>query len=290
MIKNKKKIENLTIGTDPEMFLWSNKLNKFYPVCGLVGGTKDKPLAITKEGHAIQEDNVMVEFCVPPAKDSESFIRDVLFVKDYINDTVLKNLKVKYPNEVGDIEEQDLELVTKCEASAEFEGALLNNEQAMMFGCDPDYNAYTGEPNIVERLNPFLRSCGGHIHIGYDNPDFETNIKIVKALDLYLGLASVILDPDTKRRQLYGKAGAYRIKRYGVEYRVLSNFWIASEDLIEWAYYAAELAIQYVNDGGIITNEQEIIDTINKSDTVKAEEILDEYNIDLEIIKNLIIT
>ena len=280
-------IKNLTVGTDPEMFLWSNKLNKFYPVCGLVGGTKDKPLAITDSGHAIQEDNVMAEFCIPPAKSSTDFINNILFVKDYISDTVLKNLKVKIPNIMGELVDEDLELVTKCVASAEFDPEFLMTEQASMFGCDPDYNAYTGEPNVVERLNPFLRSCGGHIHIGYDNPTFETNIKIVKAMDLFLGLPSLLLDSDTARRQLYGKAGAYRLKKYGVEYRVLSNFFIESEDLIEWAYYAVERAIEFVNDGGIITNEEEIINAINTSNKDIALEILDEYNVDLEIIENL---
>ena len=41
------KIKNVKIGTDPEMFLFSKEENKFVPVCGLVGGTKKEPLAIS---------------------------------------------------------------------------------------------------------------------------------------------------------------------------------------------------------------------------------------------------
>jgi hypothetical protein len=50
----------------------------------------------------------------------------------------------------------------------------------------------------------------------------------VKQLDWYLGGWSLQKDPDPIRRRLYGKAGACRYKPYGVEYRVLSNFWVTS--------------------------------------------------------------
>jgi len=52
----------------------------------------------------------------------------------------------------------------------------------------------------------------------------------VKQLDWYLGGWSTQVDPDTVRRNLYGKSGAMRFKPYGVEYRVLSNFWLTSAD------------------------------------------------------------
>jgi hypothetical protein len=35
---------------------------------------------------------------------------------------------------------------------------------------------------------------------------------------------------------MYGKAGAVRAKSYGVEYRVLSNFWLKSEELMGEVY------------------------------------------------------
>ena len=88
-------IKNVLIGADPEMFLYSEQYHKFVPVCGLIGGTKKKPLPITDEGHAVQEDNVMVEYCIPPSVTLEEFLKHINFTKDYINETLLKPLDFK---------------------------------------------------------------------------------------------------------------------------------------------------------------------------------------------------
>jgi hypothetical protein len=256
-------ITGLTIGADPEMFLYSETEEKFVPVCGLVGGTKKEPIPVTKEGHSLQEDNVMVEYTIPPCNTRQEFIDNIIFMKNHINDTILKPKG----------------LISKCIASAKFAFEDLQSDQALEFGCQPDFNAYTFEPNVVNREDILLRTSGGHIHIGYNNPSFPKNIEIVKALDLFVGLPSILLDTDTERRKMYGKAGAYRIKPYGVEYRVLSTFWTDNEKLIAWAFDSVQQAIDFVNMGGIITNEADIIHAINTSDAEAAEDILNEYNI-----------
>ena len=63
----KKVIKNAVLGTDPELFLYSEDYFKFVPVCGLVGGTKDEPIPINLEndGFTLQEDNVALEFTIP---------------------------------------------------------------------------------------------------------------------------------------------------------------------------------------------------------------------------------
>src|SRR3546814_7881426 len=35
---------------------------------------------------------------------------------------------------------------------------------------------------------------------------------------------------------MYGAAGAFRTKPYGVEYRVLSNAWLKDSNLMSWVY------------------------------------------------------
>lgn len=122
-----------------------------------------------------------------------------------------------------------------------------------------------------------------HIHIGYDNPDEETNLAIIKTLDLFLGIPSIILDKDTKRRELYGKAGCFRHKKYGVEYRTLSSFWLSSPVLIEWAAINTFNALGSLNGGFKISKEDEevIENTINTNDTSTAYMLLEKYNINL---------
>mgnify|MGYP006274491033 CR=1 FL=1 len=266
------RIKNVLIGCDPEGFLFDPIKEKYVPVCGLVGGTKDEPIPITDEGHGIQEDNVMVEYTIPPSKTIEEFKDNINFVKDYIAETVLKPLN----------------LVPHYVASARFDIEDLMSQQAQHFGCSPDYNAYTMEANSVQRTDMTLRTSGGHIHVGYDEPSVEANIDLIRAMDLFLGVPSILLDTDTERRKMYGKAGCYRFKKYGLEYRVLSTFWTANDELIEWAFNATKQAIDFVNKNGIITNPEQIIDCINNSNKDLALEILDDYNINVNL-KSLII-
>lgn len=44
--------------------------------------------------------------------------------------------------------------------------------------------------------------------------------------------------------------------------------------------------IEFINSGGIITNEQDIIKCINTYDKELAREILDDYNIPIEVLQN----
>lgn len=261
-MKSNKLINNVTIGSDPEMFLWSETKNKFVPVCGLVGGTKEEPLFITDKGHALQEDNVMVEFCIPPCKTAEEFAENIEFVKNYINDTVLAPLGY----------------VTKSIASARFDINDLQSDQAQLFGCSESYNAWTGDINSVSRADATLRTAGGHIHIGYDNPNHQDSVRLIKAMDLFLAVPSIILDKDTERRKMYGKAGEYRFKKYGVEHRTLSTFWTDTPELCKWAFDQAMKAIDFVNSFGIITDEDRIVRCINNADQSLAREIMDDYN------------
>lgn len=258
-----KLITNVTLGCDPEMFLFSPEKNKFVPVCGLVGGTKEEPLPITEEGHAIQEDNVMLEYCIPPCKIREDYIENIEFTKTYIDETVLKPMG----------------LISKCVASARFNIEDLRTDQAKLFGCSESYNAWTTEINKVNSDDLTLRTAGGHIHVGYDNPNALVSINLIKAMDLFLGVPSILLDTDTERRKMYGKAGEYRLKSYGVEHRTLSTFWTSNKTLMEWVWDSTMAAIEFVNSGGIITNPDDIIRCINNSDKELAKEIIDDYRL-----------
>lgn len=258
------KIVNYTIGSDPECFLYSPNKDKYVPAVGLIPGTKDNPHPITDKGHFIQIDNVAAEFNIPACKSEDEFVKEILFVKNHLQKEVLK----------------DTDLILRCIGSAYFNEEDLQSDEAKLFGCEADYNAWTFEQNKIDKskVNPCLRSAGFHIHLGYDNPDMEVSIAFAQAFDLFVGVPSILLDPDTDRRQLYGKAGAYRFKKFGIECRMLSSFFLETEDLIRWVYQQVIKAINFVNEGGIITNGKEIQECINTSNIELALEIIDDYN------------
>lgn len=248
------------IGADPEFFLKQN--GRFVSAVGLIGGSKDNPLPIDNLGNAIQEDNVSVEFNIQPSETYEDF-RSVIL-------KVLNHLKTKLST---------YEFAT--ESAAVFDSTELQTLQAQVFGCDPDYNAWSLRKNKKPYCeNKNLRSAGGHIHIGCDLAK-EKPIEIIKACDLFLGVPSVIMDPGTERRQLYGLAGSFRQKKYGVEYRSLSNWWIFSEETMQWVFENTHKAINFVQENKSIDPEDayNIQACINNSDLSLHKHLTLKYNL-----------
>ena len=84
-------------------------------------------------------------------------------------------------------------------------------------------------------------------------------------MDHTLGVYSVLWDKDDKRRSMYGKAGSFRPKPYGMEYRTLSNRWIFNTDLIRFVYNATQEALEKMFDPSFSVGE-EVREIINSSD------------------------
>lgn len=207
-------------GCDPELFIFDGAGE---PVSaeGIIPGTKESPHPVPCG--AVQHDGMAAEFNIEPATNFADFNRNIL--------TVMKSLGEFLPKD------HTLQILP----SVNFSRSAFDNtsDSAKALGCQPDFNAWTGSINPPPRdmNNPFLRTASGHLHIGWGD-DFDlcdaqhtVNCRdLVKQFDWFLGAYSVLMDDDPKRRSLYGRAGAYRPKPYGVEYRVLSNFWITSRE------------------------------------------------------------
>ena len=208
-------MSELTFGCDPELFLRNKKTGEFVSAHGVIPGSKKEPFKVNKG--AVQVDGMAVEFNIDPVKTGEEFAFSVK--------TVLAQLSEM----IG----PDLELVAKPTVHFSDEVFAAQPTEALELGCEPDYNAYTGEQNTPPNSSAKFRTGAGHIHIGWcedvsvDDPDHVEVCRIVvQQLDYYLGVVSHQWDDDRKRRQLYGAKGAYRVKPYGVEYRPLSNAWL----------------------------------------------------------------
>jgi hypothetical protein len=103
-------------------------------------------------------------------------------------------------------------------------------------------------------------------------------------MDLFLGVPSVLIDSDVDRRKLYGKAGCFRFTEFGVEYRVMSGYFLDNKDLTLWMFNQAFEAINYLNEFGIEAIESEkdtICDVINNGNKEKAIELVNKYNLKL---------
>jgi hypothetical protein len=104
-------------------------------------------------------------------------------------------------------------------------------DEDIALGCMPSKNAYGHEAHLSLNPREFkLRFAGGHVHLGIPAIKLEQAIETVKGCDLVAGMAGVAIFADIDdpiRRTYYGRAGEYRKPRHGIEYRTLSNAWLA---------------------------------------------------------------
>lgn len=261
---------NVKVGADPELFLKDIDGN-IIPAFFFVEGTKEKPEYISGEGHAVQYDNVMLEYNIPPCKTEDEFVKANNFVLDYIKESICA------PNK----------LTLSITASEHLGAEYLHHEIANVMGCSADFNAYTEEVNHITRNSKTLRSTGGHLHCSYKGLNYPKAMNLIQALDLFISVPLVLMEPDSERKTLYGKAGAHRFKQVNknlciVEYRSPSNFWCSSEKLMRFVYQQIIKAVNFVEEDGVITNPLDIINAINDNNSGKAREIIDDYNIEID--------
>lgn len=140
------------------------------------------------------------------------------------------------------------------------------SDDAKRLGCLPSLNAY-GRKHLEKDGSKYpYRSGGGHIHISglkpilikdtYTSPSvndlrdlYLDHIRVVKVLDILVGLPCVLIDTDINaaiRRKLYGRAGEHRLPAHGIEYRTLSNFWLKSYPVMSMVFGMVANAINAI--------------------------------------------
>lgn len=254
-------------GSDPELFIINEKTNKVVSSIGLIPGKKDHPF-IDKEwknGFGLETDNILAEFNIPPTDNIDEWLNSFKFMKDYINKFVKK-----FNPDYG----------IQCIASRMVDDDQLNSKEATEFGCDPDFNIYTGGRNPQpEGRKTNLRSAGYHVHFGYNDKSVDKAVEIIRYADMYLGIPSVVFDPDKDRRNLYGKAGSFRLQKHGCEYRVLSSFMMSSDDLIKFCFNNALKTLDAFEKKLEKIPEDVVQECINNSNVKLAKELIKRYNL-----------
>jgi hypothetical protein len=251
----------MEIGCDPEVFVKRN--NVFESAHGLIRGDKKSPQKVNRG--AVQVDGMALEFNIDPAASENEFLLNVQTVYD-----IMKSMVPGY------------EVVAT--PVAHFTPAYLKGQpaEALELGCEPDFNAWTSNVNPRPDGERPMRTASGHVHIGWTNGqdinDYNHRQRaemIVRQMDFYLGLPSLVYDAEIERREMYGKAGACRIKPYGVEYRTLSNAWLNSPELIKWVFRAAKRGVEaMMNGNSLVERHGDIQSIINTSNVKKAMAII----------------
>lgn len=227
----------MKIGIDPEFFIlddFSRPINAIR----VLPGNNQNPLK--KNGINFYHDNMLAEFNFPPVNTEIEF-REKIGNAFHTLKTIVGPYNIS-PQAYGEFDKNEL--------------ALPNAKEV---GCNPDYDAYSLSQNDVPRnlfqKTPF-RAAGGHIHIGGEVGDavrhpFMKPI-FVFMMDLFVGIPSVIIDHSAytfQRRKLFGKAGCHRDKSYGLEYRVLSPFWLRSPSTASLFYKLTDFVFEFMNEG-----------------------------------------
>lgn len=241
----------LLVGCDPEIFLMDDK-GKFVSAEGMVPGTKTNPHKVKKG--TVQVDGFAAEIGIDPASSATEFADNV--------ETVLQELK----SFTGNYQFAFIDSVIFSEKVFE-----AQSKDGKMLGCEPDYSAYTKMANPVPQPNPpSFRTASGHIHIGWcegsditDPGHFADCIAVAKQMDWTVGVPSVGWNPTSRRRALYGKAGAFRPKHYGCEYRTPDNTWLRERKLMEFIFTNTEHGMKQLYTGNHYAGQYNAANYIN---------------------------
>jgi len=231
-------IKNLTFGSDPEYFVINELSKKIVSAIPIIDGTKEQPESLG-DGFFIQRDNVLAEGNIPIAYSKGQFLSHMEELKTRIIDYI----KAKY------------NVLTLHHADClELDQAFLSHPEAMQSGCSPYLNAWDEQSHRAKDISASsARTCGFHLHIGYDKDDNviwskETiNNVIAKAYDMFVVLPSCMIHVDQRRFENYGGLGQYRETSYGLELRSLGGFFV-DEKYLSWVFDQLEKAIEYVQD------------------------------------------
>jgi len=252
-MKSKNELVNkttaLTFGADPEFFIEDVSSGDVVSAIDVLKVDKYDPIRLDEHTN-LYYDNTMGEFTVRPATSKEDFIKSIGSSLSLINDYLIKESEGRFK--------------IKIKASHEFDPRFMEHPEANKIGCNPEYDAWDVCQIIPPDFSGARRSAGGHFAIARADQDrkkslplndFDSVITLVKLLDYFVAVPFVLVDNDTtslQRKTLYGRnLGAHRPKpEYpGLEYRLLSNYWISSPKLVALIYdLATEAVNRYFND------------------------------------------
>lgn len=225
---------SFSFGTDTEFFLRDGL--RYVSAIGVLKNTREKRL--NKQGHQYFYDNVLAECAVASGETKAETIENI-------------------GNALKIYAELVAPLKLDPRAAVVFPDSELQHEDARNAGCNKEWCVYTRKniPIPSDLMKQSMRTAGGHIHLGAKDGPLQDQIHqsfIIYMLDLFLAVPSLFIDKDLTsavRRCMYGKAGSYRQKEYGIEYRPLSPFWLTCPAFVDLTYDICDFILKFVENG-----------------------------------------
>lgn len=213
-----------TVGIEREMPVYVN--NTAVPAQLLIPQyTKENPFHVN--GGTMHHDCSLLEFTTPPCDSPGSLRSSYNLQKEYVRGTLLKTSDVYRRG--ADVVGEAVRSITLAESTAATfsQVEFMNQPENRELGCSPSRNAYGSRPIRPEGYADTKRFGGTHLNISTPDTTSAEDRSLVMAVDIAFAMPHMITcnDPDDEqlRRELYGRAGEYRRKDFGIEFRVLSS-------------------------------------------------------------------
>lgn len=232
---------NITIGCDPELFIFDNVKQRIVPAIGKIGGSKASPMSL-RAGGMVQLDGTVLEFGTAPAASSGDFIRQL--------QANITEIRTKLDNRFHGRYE------LRCGALAGYDAEDIEESHiGLDVGCSPQYK-FTSHNSLqavggVSKLSREAIPVGGHIHVGFGCNLPVTDERLVVSAARFTELFHQYM-PQWTTRGSFGRKeilgiddeAVVRIKPYGLEYRNMPSYWLADKAMCslvyQLAYYVAQ--------------------------------------------------
>jgi len=257
---------SMTIGTDPELFVMDKK-NVVIPAFEFLP-KKSKSNTIFWDGFQAEfvtdTDASMHRYCLAYLTDHVHSQLQKLQLMAQKHD---KQAKLSWKT-VVDIPEQMLR---------------TGKREHVELGCEPSLSAYDYiKPlQIDDPASLPIRFAGCHVHMGYRGLTQKRAIPIVKSIDAVFGPMSLLLFrgmEDPRRRRYYGRAGEFRLPKWGLEYRTPSSAMLAHPSLFHLCFDTIRVAAKYARSPVMAFwkgDQDDVVEAINTYDMKLAKKLFD---------------
>lgn len=198
----------LLIGMDAEFFL-KQADGQYIAAARVIPGLKTEPHVL--EHGVCHPDGLSLEVGAPPSKTPVGMVKNLFKVLDEVHQKFLTpaGCTIAYTEEV------------------QVQSVQGAQPEDLVFGCGTEFNA--NNPDNPYRTTTDQkqnnRYSGFHIHLGFTKGQASNNFtyldmrRLVLCLDIVFREAK--LHTTMRRAVQYGGYGAFRVKPYGIEYRMM---------------------------------------------------------------------